>query len=108
MPEVESEYCTIIYINSLLVCKKKYYLQLYLVNCAYEIVDEKMVGYLDDNLFDFDKISFLILILYCNKIDLSERIDPTKSNSSKNVYFTIMGLSFKNSIYNGCRDLRMF
>ena len=95
MPEVESESFTIIYINSVLVYKNKYYLQLYLVNCAYEIFDEQMIGYLDNNLFDSGKISFLILILYCNKIDLSERIDPAKSSSSKNVYFTIVGLSFK-------------
>ena len=36
--------------GSLLVCKNKYYLQVYLDKCAYKIVDEQMTDCLDDNL----------------------------------------------------------
>ena len=41
-------------------------------------------------------------MLYCNRIDLNERIDVVKSNNSKEsvifqyLYFSIMGLNFKN------------
>ena len=54
MPEdgVECESCTIISIDSLLVYKDKYYLQVYLDNCPYKIVDKQIVDYLNDNLFE--------------------------------------------------------
>ena len=38
----------------LLVYEKKYYLQVYLNNSAYKIVNTEMVGYLDNNIFDSD------------------------------------------------------
>ena len=48
-----------------------------------------MLDYLDDNLFkadedqffDFDK--WMLKILYYDRINISEGIDPTKSNNSK-------------------------
>ena len=43
---------TIFSIDSLLVYNKKYYLQVYLGNCAYEIVNKQITDYLDENLFE--------------------------------------------------------
>ena len=43
---------TVIFIDSLLVYDNKYYLQVYLDNCDYKIVDKKIIDYLDDNLFE--------------------------------------------------------
>ena len=62
MPEdgVECEYFTIISIDSLLVYENKFYLQVYLDNCAYKILNTQMKDYLDDNLFKPDKNYFLI------------------------------------------------
>ena len=59
---VECESFTIISIDSILVYENKYYLQAYLDNCAYKIAGKQMTDYLDDNLFETDKISFLVLI----------------------------------------------
>ena len=47
----ECESFTIISIDSLLFYENKYYLQVYLDNCAYTIVSTEMIDYLDDNLF---------------------------------------------------------
>ena len=54
MPEgdTECESFTVIFINSLLVYDNKYYLQVYLDNCAYKIVNKEMTDYLDENVFD--------------------------------------------------------
>ena len=54
MPEddMECEYFTVITIDFLLVYEKKYYLQVYLDNCAYKIQSKQMTDYLDDNLFE--------------------------------------------------------
>ena len=41
----------VISIDSLLVYDKKYYLQVYLDNCAYKTVNKQMTDYLDENLF---------------------------------------------------------
>ena len=43
---------TVIHINFLLVYENKYYLQVYLDNCAYKIANKQMTDYLDDNLFE--------------------------------------------------------
>ena len=48
----EYESFTVVSINSLLSYDNKYYLQVYLDNCAYKIVDKQMIG---DNLFKRDK-----------------------------------------------------
>ena len=49
--DIECEPFTVISIDSLLVYDNKYYLQVYLDNCAYKIVSKQMTDYLDDNLF---------------------------------------------------------
>ena len=52
---VECESFTIISIDPLLVYENKYYLQVYLDNCAYKIVDKQEIDYLDENLFETDE-----------------------------------------------------
>ena len=53
MPEddIECESVTAISIDFLLVYENKYYLQVYLENCVYKIVNKQMADYLDENLF---------------------------------------------------------
>ena len=51
---VECESFFIIFIDSLLVYGNKYYLQVYLHNCTYKIVNIQMIGYLDDNFSESD------------------------------------------------------
>ena len=51
--DIECESFTVISIYSLLVCDKKYYLQVYLDNYAYKIVNKQMTDYLDGNLFKY-------------------------------------------------------
>ena len=43
---------TVIFIDSLLVCETKYYLQVYLDNCAYKVINKQMTDYLDENIFE--------------------------------------------------------
>ena len=43
---------TVISIDSLLVYENKYYLQVYIDNCAYKTVNKRMTDYLDENLFE--------------------------------------------------------
>ena len=50
--DTECKSFTVISIDSLLVYDKKYYLQVYLENCAYKIVNKQMADYLDENLFE--------------------------------------------------------
>ena len=50
--DVEFESFTVIFIDCLLVYDKKYYLQVYLDNCSYKIVNKQMTDYLDENLFE--------------------------------------------------------
>ena len=50
--DIECEYFTVISIDSFLVYDKKYYMQVYLDNCAYEIVNKQMADYLDENLIE--------------------------------------------------------
>ena len=54
MPEDdrECECFTVITVYSLLVYEKKYYLQVGLDNCTYQITNKEMTGYLDDDLFE--------------------------------------------------------
>ena len=51
--DVECESFTVISIYSLLVCDKKYYLQVYLDNYTFKIVNKQMTNYLDENLFKY-------------------------------------------------------
>ena len=50
--DIECGSFTVISIASLLVYENKYYLQLYLDNCAYKIVNKQMADYLDENVFE--------------------------------------------------------
>ena len=52
-------------------------------------------------------------MLYYDRIDISEGIDPTKSSDSKDFmfchyWFFNHGLKFQDSICNGCHDLTIF
>ena len=46
--DTECELFTVISTDCLLVCENKYYLQVYLDNCAYKIANKQMTDYLDD------------------------------------------------------------
>ena len=50
--DIECEYFTVISIDSLLVYHQKYYLPVYLDNCAYKIVNKQMKDYLDEKFFE--------------------------------------------------------
>ena len=50
--DMECESFTVISIDSLLVYENKYYLQVYLDNCADKIVNKQMTDKLDENLFE--------------------------------------------------------
>ena len=60
----ECESFTAISIDSLLVYENQYYLQVYLDNCVYKIIDKQMADYLDDNHFKIDENWFLINKFY--------------------------------------------
>ena len=49
---MECEFFTDISIDSLLVYENKYYLKVYLENCAYKIINKQMANYLDENFFE--------------------------------------------------------
>ena len=53
VPEVgkNCESFTINSIDSLLAYENKYYLQIYLDNCSYRVLNTQMIDYLDHNLF---------------------------------------------------------
>ena len=50
--DTECESFAVISIDFLLVYKNKYYLQVYLDNCVYKVVNKQMVDYLDENIFE--------------------------------------------------------
>ena len=50
--DIDCESFTVISIHSLLVYDNKYYLQVYLDNCAYKIVNKQVADYLDKNVFE--------------------------------------------------------
>ena len=50
--DIECESFTVISIDSLFVHENKYYLQVYLDNCAYKIANKQMTDYLDENCFE--------------------------------------------------------
>ena len=49
--DIECESFTVISIDSLLAYENKYYLQVYLGNCVYKIVNKQMTDYPDENFF---------------------------------------------------------
>ena len=77
--DVKCESFTVISIDSLLVYKNKDFLQVYFDNCAYQITNNQMTDYLDDNLFE----DWILYMLEYNRIEITEGTDPTKSNRSK-------------------------
>ena len=53
------------------------------------------------------KISFWLIDLYYDRIDISEEIDPAKSNSSNecmvcHYWFLNHGFKFQDTLYNDC------
>ena len=70
---------SIISIDSLLVYENKYYLQVYLNNCAYKIGKKEITDYVDDNIFQ-DPI---LKIVYYDRIYMRQGIDRAKSDNSK-------------------------
>ena len=52
---IECESFAVIYIDSLLVYKNKYYLQIYLDICPYKTVDKRMIYYLGESTFETDE-----------------------------------------------------
>ena len=50
--DIECEFFTVISIDSLLVYNEEYYLQVFLDNCAYKIINKQMKDYFDENLFE--------------------------------------------------------
>ena len=51
--------------------------------------------------------------MYFERIDINERIDPTKRNKSKesmicHYWFFNYGFEFQDAVCNGCHDLTMF
>ena len=58
--DVACETFTIISIDSLLVYENKYYVQVYLDNCTYKIVNIEMADYLYDNIFKSDLFLSLV------------------------------------------------
>ena len=60
---VEHKSFTVISIDLLHIYDKNYYLQVYLHNYAYKIVDNQKTDYLVDNLFETMKISFFFILI---------------------------------------------
>ena len=54
--DVKGESFTIISIDSLMVYKNKYYLQVYVDNCTKKMVNNQKTDYVADNLFETDKV----------------------------------------------------
>ena len=50
--DIKCESFTVISVDSLLIYKNKYYLQVYLDNRAYKIANKQITDYLDENLFE--------------------------------------------------------
>ena len=53
---MKGESFTIISIDSLMVYKSKYYLQVYVDNCTKKMVNNQKTDYVADNLFETDKV----------------------------------------------------
>ena len=73
MPEdnIECEFFTVISMDLLLVYDSKYYLEEYLENCVYKIVNKQMADYLDENIFE----DYTLWMMYYDRNDISKGID---------------------------------
>ena len=92
----------------LIACENKYYLQVYLDNYAYEIVNKQITDYLDINRFEDQ----MLQMLYYDRIDISEGNDLAKSNNNKECmicyyFFFNHGFKFRDFVCNACHDLTM-
>ena len=74
VPEYVMEYKSfiVISIDTLLVHKNKYYLEVYLEICFYKIINKKLIDYIDENPFETDENQSLINRSYksCITIEL--------------------------------------
>ena len=56
MPQDDIEWESFMHYYWFFTCiQNKYYLQIYLDNFAYEVIEKQMIDYPDDNLFETDK-----------------------------------------------------
>ena len=56
MPQDDTEWESFMHYYWFFTCiQNKYYLQIYLDNFAYEVIEKQMIDYPDDNLFETDK-----------------------------------------------------
>ena len=76
---IDLESFRVIPIESLLVYESKCYLQVYLNNDAYKIIDKQMTDYYDYNLLENKTLKRL----HYNRVDISKGIGPTKSSNSR-------------------------
>ena len=102
--DIECESFTVISIDSLLVYVNKYYLQVYLDNYAYKIVENRK---------NFETDEDIMMMLYYNRIDIYRGTDVAKSNSNKecmNCHYCFFnhGFKFQDSVSNDCYDLTTF
>ena len=75
-------------------------MQVYLDNCAFKIANKQMTYYLDNNIFETDETDLINAVLNDDRIYISEGIDSTQSNRSKesmicHYWFLIMDSDFK-------------
>ena len=61
---------TVFSTDTLLVYKRKYYLQGYLDKCVYKIAKKQMIDYLDENLFEDYVLSYLKELILLKVIEL--------------------------------------
>ena len=52
---IENESFTVISIDTFLVNENKYYLEVYLENSFYKIINKQMIDYIDENPFETDE-----------------------------------------------------
>ena len=65
--DIEWESFTVASIHTFLVYNSKYYLQLYLDNCAYKIVSKEITDYLDENLSRLNIINAVLRWNWCKR-----------------------------------------
>ena len=83
---VECGSSTVICIGYLLIHDSKRYLQAYLGNCVYKIVNTQLIDYLGDSLFKSDKLVFdkrVLKMFYPRRIDVNRGIDIAKINKGE-------------------------
>ena len=79
--DVECESFTVISTDLSLAYENKYYLQVYLDNCAYKIANKQMTDYLDENLF----VDQILHMLYYDRNDKARDLILLNVTKAKNV-----------------------